>query len=57
MKFDLSDPAAAYVFGFMQADGHHYAGTGQKGRISVEIKSTVGINDPTEVRCQRARPA
>jgi hypothetical protein len=32
-------PAAAYVFGFVQADGHHYAGPGQKGRISVEIKS------------------
>lgn len=38
-RFDLGDPASAYVFGFMQADGHHYAGRGQKGRISVEIKA------------------
>lgn len=38
-RFDLDDPASAYVFGFMQADGHHYAGRGQKGRISVEIKA------------------
>ena len=38
-RFDLSAPASAYVFGFMQADGHHYAGRGQKGRIGVEIKA------------------
>jgi hypothetical protein len=38
--FDLCDPASAYVFGFMQADGHHYAGKGQKGRIAIEIKAT-----------------
>lgn len=38
-KFDLIDPANAYVFGLMQADGHHYAGRGRKGRISVEIKA------------------
>jgi hypothetical protein len=38
--FDLRDPACAYVFGFMQADGNHYAGAGQKGRIAVEIKAT-----------------
>ncbi len=38
-KFDLSDAACAYVFGFMQADGHHYAGRGQKGNIAVEIKA------------------
>jgi hypothetical protein len=37
--FDLSDPASAYVFGFIQADGHHYAGKGRKGRISIEIKA------------------
>jgi hypothetical protein len=29
----------AYVFGFMQADGHHRAGPGQKGSITVEIKA------------------
>jgi hypothetical protein len=27
--FDLRNPASAYVFGFMQADGHHYAGRGR----------------------------
>lgn len=38
--FDLSDPASAYVFGFMQADGHHQSGRGRKGRVSVEIKAS-----------------
>jgi hypothetical protein len=38
-RFDLRDPASAYVFGFMQADGHHYAGRGQKGSITIEIKA------------------
>src|SRR6185437_10666143 len=37
--FDLADPANAYVFGFLQADGTHYAGKGRKGRVSVEIKA------------------
>ncbi|NED81206.1 hypothetical protein G3I76_14055 [Streptomyces sp. SID11233] len=34
---DLTDPRYAYMFGFMQADGHLSAGTGRKGRLSVEI--------------------
>jgi hypothetical protein len=38
-KFDIREPVNAYIFGFMQADGHHYAGRGRKGRISVEIKA------------------
>lgn len=38
-KFDLRDPASAYVFGFMQADGHHRAGPGKKGSIVIEIKA------------------
>jgi hypothetical protein len=38
--FDLTDPASAYVFGFMQADGHHHRGIGRKGSISVEIKAS-----------------
>jgi len=38
--FILSDPASAYVFGFMQADGHHYAGRGRKGCVSIEIKAS-----------------
>jgi hypothetical protein len=37
-KFDLRDPASAYIFGFMQADGHHYAGSRNRGSISIEIK-------------------
>src|SRR5487761_1218959 len=37
MRSDLRDPASAYVFGFMQADGHHSAGQGRKGSISIEI--------------------
>jgi hypothetical protein len=37
--FDLRDPASAYVFGFMQADGHHRAGPGRKGAVTVEIKA------------------
>src|SRR5262249_4939110 len=37
--FDLADPANAYVFGFLQADGTHTAGSGRKGRVSVEIKA------------------
>lgn len=34
---DLTDPAHAYFFGFAQTDGSLYAGTGQKGRFSIEL--------------------
>ncbi|MEW2393269.1 SANT/Myb-like DNA-binding domain-containing protein [Streptomyces venezuelae] len=34
---DLSVPEYAYMFGFLQADGHLAQGPGQKGRLSVEI--------------------
>jgi len=34
---DLEDPRYAYMFGFLQADGHLAAGTGRKGRLTVEI--------------------
>jgi hypothetical protein len=37
--FYLTDPASTYIFGFMQADGHHRAGAGKKGSITVEIKA------------------
>jgi hypothetical protein len=37
--FDLRDPASAYVFGFMQADGHHHCLSRNRGSISVEIKA------------------
>ncbi|WP_329186708.1 hypothetical protein [Streptomyces sp. NBC_01428] len=41
---DLEDPEYAYMFGFLQADGHLSKGTGQKGRLTVEISARdVGI--------------
>ncbi|MFC8364276.1 hypothetical protein ACFUIY_30910 [Streptomyces griseorubiginosus] len=36
---DLTVPEYAYMFGFLQADGHLYQGVGQKGRLSVELNS------------------
>ncbi|MCU7822530.1 hypothetical protein [Kitasatospora sp. DSM 101779] len=37
--FDLENPDHAYMFGFLQADGHLYAGTRNRGRISVELSA------------------
>ncbi|MCF3125541.1 hypothetical protein IPZ68_38485 [Streptomyces arenae] len=34
---DLEVPEYAYMFGFLQADGHLQQGAGQKGKLSVEI--------------------
>ncbi|MFF8505758.1 hypothetical protein ACF07L_34660 [Streptomyces anulatus] len=34
---DLEHPEYAYMFGFLQADGHLAQGTGRKGRLTVEI--------------------
>ncbi|MFI8896101.1 LAGLIDADG family homing endonuclease [Streptomyces paradoxus] len=34
---DLTVPEYAYMFGFLQADGHLARGTGQRGRLTVEI--------------------
>jgi hypothetical protein len=34
---DLTVPEYAYMFGFLQADGHLYQGTGQKGHLTVEL--------------------
>ncbi|MEU8098013.1 hypothetical protein [Streptomyces rubiginosohelvolus] len=34
---DLQRPDYAYMFGFLQADGHLAQGTGHKGRLTVEI--------------------
>ncbi|WP_394438245.1 hypothetical protein [Streptomyces sp. SGAir0957] len=34
---DLEVPEYAYMFGFLQMDGHLAAGTGQKGRLTAEI--------------------
>ncbi len=36
---DLEDPDYAYMFGFLQADGHLSLGAGQKGRLTVEINA------------------
>ncbi|WP_255311167.1 hypothetical protein [Streptomyces viridosporus] len=36
---DLSVPDYAYMFGFLQADGHLEKGTGRKGRLTVEISA------------------
>ncbi|BBC35660.1 hypothetical protein SGFS_069540 [Streptomyces graminofaciens] len=36
---DLTVPAYAYMFGFLQADGHLKQGPGRKGRLSVEISA------------------
>ncbi|GAA1947134.1 hypothetical protein GCM10009837_86350 [Streptomyces durmitorensis] len=34
---DLEVPEYAYMFGFLQADGHLAQGSGQKGRLAVEV--------------------
>ncbi|WP_282702991.1 LAGLIDADG family homing endonuclease [Streptomyces sp. CC219B] len=36
---DLTVPEYAYMFGFLQADGHLQRGAGQKGKLSVEINA------------------
>ena len=38
-RFDLNDPASTYVFGFMQADGHHRSNSRNRGSVSIEIKA------------------
>ncbi|MFI9100018.1 hypothetical protein ACIGXA_05805 [Streptomyces fildesensis] len=41
---DLEDPRYAYMFGFLQADGHLAQGVGQKGRLTVELNARdIGI--------------
>ncbi|AZQ72287.1 hypothetical protein EKH77_14605 [Streptomyces luteoverticillatus] len=34
---DLEDPRYAYMFGFLQADGHMHSSTRQRGQLTVEI--------------------
>ncbi|WP_348541695.1 hypothetical protein [Streptomyces sp. MZ04] len=36
---DLEVPEYAYMYGFMQADGHLQQGAGQKGKLTVEINA------------------
>lgn len=36
---DLTVAEYAYMFGFLQADGHLKQGPGKKGRLSVEINA------------------
>ncbi|MEU2548641.1 hypothetical protein ABZ618_24930 [Streptomyces roseolus] len=35
----LEDPEYAYMFDFLQADGHLAQGPGQKGKLTVEINA------------------
>ncbi|MEU5283852.1 LAGLIDADG family homing endonuclease [Streptomyces sp. NPDC020755] len=50
---DLEHPDYAYMFGFLQADGHLAQGTGNKGRLTVEI----GVRDIAVLReFQRLTP-
>ncbi len=37
--FDLERPEHAYMFGFIQADGHLSQGPGRKGRLTVELSA------------------
>ncbi|MFC8449961.1 LAGLIDADG family homing endonuclease [Kitasatospora sp. NPDC057223] len=36
---DLENPGHAYLFGFLQADGHLSQGIGRKGRLTVELSA------------------
>ncbi|MFD0328694.1 LAGLIDADG family homing endonuclease [Streptacidiphilus monticola] len=36
---NLENPDHAYLFGFLQADGHLFRGRGQKGRLTVELNA------------------
>lgn len=39
---DLKNPNHAYMFGFIQADGHMSKGTRNRGKVSIEIKEEDG---------------
>jgi hypothetical protein len=39
-KIDLTNPEFAYMFGFIQTDGSMYKNTRNRGRVSIEIKSS-----------------
>lgn len=34
---NLEDPCYAYLFGFIQTDGHLYNNTCNRGRLSIEV--------------------
>src|SRR5687767_6257730 len=36
-EIDLLDPRMAYMFGFLQADGHLYENTRHRGKLTVEL--------------------
>lgn len=38
-QLDLNEPAVAYMFGFLQADGHLYANSRNRGKLTLELKS------------------
>ncbi|NEB92622.1 hypothetical protein G3I21_13075 [Streptomyces bauhiniae] len=48
---DVTVPEYAYMFGFLQADGHLAKGTGQKGALSVEL----GLRDAAILRAFQDR--
>ena len=37
---NLNDPATAYMFGFLQADGHLYANSRNRGRLTLELNTS-----------------
>ena len=37
--FDLEDPNYAYMFGFLQADGHLYQNTRNRGKVTIEVSA------------------
>src|SRR2546423_12054116 len=38
-SFDLEDPNHAYLFGFLQADGHLYQNTRNRGKVTIEVSA------------------
>src|SRR2546421_285365 len=38
-SFDLKDPNHAYLFGFLQADGHLYQNTRNRGKVTIEVSA------------------
>ena len=38
-QLNLNEPAVAYMFGFLQADGHLYANSRNRGKLTLELNS------------------
>jgi len=41
-SLDLTIPEHAYMFGFIQADGHLYQTTRNRGKLQIELKESDG---------------